>query len=40
MRRFLADLTDRHGSVTAYATEQLGADAELVAALRAHLLTD
>jgi len=38
MRLFLADLTDRHGSVRAYATEQLGVDTELVAALRANLL--
>ncbi|MER5642103.1 tyrosine-protein phosphatase [Kitasatospora sp. NPDC002227] len=39
MRSFLADLTARHGSVAGYATEQLEADADLVAALRAHLLT-
>lgn len=38
MRLFLADLTVRHGSVTAYAKEQLGADTRLVAALRANLL--
>ncbi|GAA0682770.1 hypothetical protein GCM10010193_40670 [Kitasatospora atroaurantiaca] len=38
MRLFLADLTDSHGSVRAYATEELGVDAELVAALRENLL--
>ncbi len=39
MRFFLADLTTRYGSVHGYATEQLGVDDELVAALRGELLT-
>ncbi|PKV89297.1 protein-tyrosine phosphatase [Streptomyces sp. TLI_146] len=38
MRLFLADLSARHGSVRGYATELLGVDEELVAALRAGLL--
>ncbi|MEU4352200.1 tyrosine-protein phosphatase [Streptomyces sp. NPDC023838] len=38
MRFFLADLTDRYGSVRGYAAELLGADGELVAGLRAALL--
>ncbi|WP_329403177.1 tyrosine-protein phosphatase [Streptomyces melanogenes] len=38
MRFFLADLSARHGSVRGYATELLGVDEELVAALRAGLL--
>ncbi|WP_441247996.1 tyrosine-protein phosphatase [Kitasatospora sp. McL0602] len=40
MRRFLADLTTRYGSAATYATDRLGADAALVTALHAHLLTD
>ncbi len=39
MRRFLDDLTARHGSVAAYAADRLGADEQLVGALRANLLT-
>ncbi|MFH8475985.1 tyrosine-protein phosphatase [Streptomyces sp. NPDC018000] len=38
MRFFLADLAAAHGSVRDYATELLGADEELVAALRRNLL--
>ncbi|WP_199831869.1 tyrosine-protein phosphatase, partial [Streptomyces sp. ERV7] len=38
MRFFLADLAARHGSVRGYAAELLGADEELVGALRAGLL--
>jgi protein-tyrosine phosphatase len=39
MRRFLADLADRHGSVRDYATTALGVDEALIAALRAGYLT-
>ncbi|WP_333770587.1 tyrosine-protein phosphatase [Streptomyces sp. IBSBF 2435] len=38
MRLFLAAMADRYGSVAAYAAQELGADAELVAALRRNLL--
>ncbi|MFF9506611.1 tyrosine-protein phosphatase [Streptomyces sp. NPDC014724] len=38
MRLFLADLAATHGSVHGYATELLGVDGELVAALRRNLL--
>ncbi|WP_405014233.1 tyrosine-protein phosphatase [Kitasatospora sp. NBC_01539] len=39
MELFLADLTDRYGSVTGYAATRLGADGGLVRALRGRLLT-
>ncbi|NYI06364.1 tyrosine-protein phosphatase [Allostreptomyces psammosilenae] len=38
MRLFLADLTERHGSVRRYAADLLGADDAVVAALRRRLL--
>lgn len=38
MRIFLTAMADTYGSVQAYAAEQLGVDAELVAALRRNLL--
>lgn len=38
MRLFLAATADTYGSVRAYAAEQLGVDAELIAALRHNLL--
>lgn len=38
MQRFLADLTEAHGSVDGYVSEQLGLGPEWVAALRAKLL--
>ncbi len=38
MRRFLADLTERYGSVDDYLTRQLGLDEEFTTALRAKLL--
>jgi len=39
MRRFLADLAARYGSVPAYARDALAVDDDLIAAMRAHLLT-
>jgi protein-tyrosine phosphatase len=39
MEIFLADLKAKHGSVHGYVTDALGVDAEVVAALRLHLLT-
>jgi protein-tyrosine phosphatase len=39
MRRFLADLTARHGSVRGYAVNELGVDEALLAKLRATYLT-
>ncbi|MGR6319722.1 tyrosine-protein phosphatase [Micromonospora soli] len=39
IRLFLADLTAGHGSVRGYAADRLGVDDDLVAALRARLLT-
>ncbi|PBC71366.1 protein-tyrosine phosphatase [Streptomyces sp. TLI_235] len=39
MRRFLAGLADRYGSVTDYAATRLNADPALVAALRTRLLS-
>ncbi|MEV6210832.1 tyrosine-protein phosphatase [Kitasatospora sp. NPDC051914] len=39
MRRFLAALTTRYGSVAAYAATRLGADDTLTASLRTRLLT-
>ncbi|MCI4066522.1 tyrosine-protein phosphatase [Micromonospora sp. R77] len=40
IRHVLADLTTAHGSVRGYAADRLGVDDDLVAALRARLLTD
>ncbi|MFJ6216310.1 tyrosine-protein phosphatase [Streptomyces sp. NPDC092296] len=39
MRLFLADLAAEHGSVRGYVVERLGADEELITALRERLLT-
>ncbi|WP_157253907.1 tyrosine-protein phosphatase [Nonomuraea typhae] len=40
MELFLADMTARHGSLTAYCSEVLKVSAETVTRLRAHLLTE
>lgn len=40
MRFFLADLATRHGSVEKYVTQELALSADVVAELRAHLLTE
>jgi protein-tyrosine phosphatase len=39
MRRFLDDLTGRHGSLRGYAIDRLGVDHDMIEALRARLLT-